>query len=346
MDSFEFEPFNIDDNLISRDELRNVRKQRSRKRSSNKQKAEMQFDTTAKPIKLEVFFKDMLELAPDIPDSDIEIDGSEDVAPMIFQPNIYPSNSDELAVDILETANNYLEMEEQLVVATTNISSTSMIEEINNQMTKIQTVSLTADVDQHSLNVRHEAPKLTAKRFSVKALQMFSFNENYKKHFNINVDKLRALNTDCLIDQTEDSVLWLNRLGTKFKEIYLNLLEKQGFDPFPSDDLSILNELNPEHPFFRALGFSIILKNLDVTYLSNIHLPLNAINSVFNDTNFRFLSMRTIFDYFQLKMFGHEPELNFQLNYLDLIPYYLKKNKKKMIYSLFTDLDFKNKQLF
>jgi hypothetical protein len=332
----------VENELMTLNEFKDEKQKRKSRRNRNKENAEFQFDVTAKPVKLEVFFKDMLEVQPDLPDDDAELTGHEEVAPMTFQPNLYPPNSESLAVEVLEAANNVLEINENEELSL-NTNTTELINDINKQMVKIKTVSLTTGVDAESLEIRHQGPTLTAKRFSVKALQLFSFNENYRKHFTFDPKKLRELNTDMLIDQSLESAKWLNYIGEVYQKIYLRMV----YDDNPSltlrSDEDILNTLAPDNKFFRALGFSTILKHVTVKDLENFHNPLNMLAPFYDGTHYRLISVNHILHYFGMKVFGHDPMLNFQLNYLHLIPYYLKENKKSRIFEIFKSLDLNSK---
>jgi hypothetical protein len=331
----EFQPFDVDANLMTLNELKDEKTRRKCRRNRNKERAEAQFDTTARPIKLEVFFKDMLECTPDVPDTSVELDGNEEFAPMIMEPNIYPSNALDLSVEILDTANDIIEMEKPEVLDL-QTNSQQAIDLINSEMKKLKTASLITGVDQQHVSIRNSAPILTAKRFSIKSLQLFSFSEHYSKHFTYDRVKLRELNTDMLIDETDESRNWLNMLGRKYQKVYLD--EVSPFEEPPSDEY-LLRHLQPGNKFFRALGYATILKQLGPNSLANIDQPLSMLNPFILETAFYNISVHVVLDYFGIKMFGHDPLLNFQLNYLHLIPYYLKVNRKQKIFSIFEYLD-------
>jgi len=331
----EFQYADVDANLMTLNELKNEKTARRCRRNRNKEKAEAQFDVTAKPIKLEVFFKDMLECTPDLPEITDEIDGNEEFAPMIMEPNIYPSNSIDLSVEILDTANDILEMEKPEVLDL-QTNSQQAIDLINSEMKKLKSASLITGVDHQHVSLRNSAPVLTAKRFSIKSLQLFSFSEHYSKHFTYDRAKLRELNTDMLIDETDESRNWLNMLGRKYQKVYTDDLFP--FEDPPSDEM-LLRTLQPGNKFFRALGYATILKQLGPNSLLNIDQPLSMLNPFILETAYYNVSVHAVLDYFGIKMFGHDPLLTFQLNYLHLIPYYIKVNKKQKIFSIFEYLD-------
>jgi hypothetical protein len=336
--TMEFELFNPDANLINYNELKEMKRSSRRSRNRNKEKAEAQFNVTAKPIKLETFFREMIDVEPDLPDTTAEISGLEDVAPMILEPNIYPSNSDELSVEVLETANDLLEMQNSSEIQL-QTNSSDMLSNINTEMKKLKTVTLLTGVDEHHVSIRNEGPNLTAKRFSFKALQLFSFNENYAKHFTMEKTELRNINTDMLIDESIESVKWLRKLGGKYQSIYQQMMDNENyFQTFLSDE-DILENLLPDSKFHRVLGFSTILKHVNLEMMSNIYQPIGNFLPGIQHCSYSMYSLKFILDYYGIRVFGHDKVLNFQLNYLHLIPYYLKSTKKQKIFDLFEYLD-------
>lgn len=303
-----------------------------KKKERNKQKAESQFNFSAAPIKLEVFFQEALEIQPDDIDFQAPIDGNEEYAPMTCEPNVYPSNADELAVGILEVSNSYLE----IVESNEQVNSqpeTNVVENIAKQMDHIVVASTMSKVDVQHMKVRNKTPKLTAKRLSVKALQLFSFNKNYDKHFTMDKTKLRNMNTDMIIDHEYESKIWLNMLGTHYSDKIKS--ELNIFD----DDINLLTNLRATDKYHKILGFSLILKNLGEHSLLDVHSPIHNHVPQTKNTIFENVSLLNILEYYGIMMFGITPELNFQLNYLHLIPYYLKSSKKKIVYDLFEYLD-------
>lgn len=310
--------------------------QRPKKRMSNKQKAESQFDSSAAPVSLKSFFCDLLEATPDAIDSTQQITGFEDVAPFIAVEQEYPDNSEELAPQLLDLADNFLELSEKL--SNPIPESTNQPTELNKQLVELTTMSIVQDVKPETLQIRVQTKNLSAKRFAFKALQLFSFNLNYGKHFTMDPFELRNMNPDMIIDNTDDSVKWLKELGNYYKTSFLNDL---GFTDQQKDDEFLINNLqNTSH--FKALGFSIILKNSNIHQLTNPFVPLDQLNEQLKDTGYQHFCFKDVLNYFRIKMFGVDKGLDFQLNYLHLIPYYLRKDAKKKIFNLFEDLDFKS----
>jgi len=306
------------------------------KRQSNKQKAEMQFDCSAAPVSLKSFFCDLLEPAPDEIDLTQQITGYELTAPFIFDDPVYPENSEDLSPQLLDLADNFLHLSEKLSNEQPNV--TNHPNDLNEQLVELTTLSMIQDVKKETVNLRIKHKNLSAKRFAFKALQLFSFNMNYGKHFTMDPFELRKLNPDMLIDTTEESVQWLMELGNYYKNSFLTDL---GFTDEHKEDYFLLNSLqNTTH--FKALGFSVILKNSDFQLLTNPFVPLGQLNPMFAETGYKEFVFKDILNYFQIRIFGVDKGLDFQLNYLHLIPYYLRNDKKKKIFTLFEDLDFKS----
>jgi len=308
----------------------------SKKKRSNKAKAEFEFDSSAAPVSLKSFFSDLLAPAPDQIDTTQELTGFEDHAPMIPMQMEYPSNSVELSPQLLELADNFLELSEKLSdeIPTTDQPPS----DLNKQIVELTTMSMINDTPKETISLRVKTKNLSAKRFSFKALQLFSFNENYGKHFTMDSHELRKINSDMLIDTSAESVTWLNELGNYYKNSFLSDL---GFANQQKEDQFLLNNLqNTTH--FRALGFSVILKNCTLHHLVNPFIPLGEFDTFVKDTGYHNFNFIKILDYFGLKMFGLHKGLDFQLNYLHLIPYYIKRDSKKKIFTLFEDLDFKS----
>lgn len=334
---------NTDAELAEYNQVKNDRKISRKNRKSTKQLAESQFNFSAKPISLRTFVHDAMDLAPDEPDLTMPITGNEEFAPMSFEPPIYPSNAEELAVEILDVAENFLKITDKAEIEVINVPSSNDINNVVEQVAVLTTASLMKNVDKNFQKVRIKTKKLTAKRFAFKALQLFSFNENYAKHFTMNVNELRNINTDMLIDDSHESVEWLKMLGSHYYDKYVTMLP-QNIEP--ADELSLLNLLPKSNPLHKAIGFSVILKNCVLESLSQPLLSLSAIYQDLKNSPYEYYSFSTILDYFQIRLFGFNDGLSFQLNYLSLIPYYLKKSKDKQVYSLFSELDpFKKKKL-
>lgn len=308
---------------------------RKERKQSNKQKAEAQFDCNAAPVSLKSFFNDLLEPSPAEIDLTQRISGFEEVAPIVLNNPIYPENSEELAPQLLDLADNFLHLSEKLSNEQPKADNHPL--DLNEQLVELTTLSMIQDTKQETVNLRIKHKNLSAKRFAFKALQLFSFNHNYGKHFTMDQHELRKLNPDMLIDITEESVQWLMELGNYYKTSFLSNLD---FSELDKEDSFLLNNLqNTTH--FKALGFSVILKNCNFQQLVNPFVPLGQLNPMFLETGYRNFTFKNVLDYFQIRIFGVDKGLDFQLNYLHLIPYYLRNDKKKKIFTLFEDLDFK-----
>jgi hypothetical protein len=329
----------VDSNLFDYEAIKETRSKNTRKRRSNKQKAEAQFDVSAAPVSLQHFFHDVMDITVDEPDLTVPLTGTENQAPMTYEPNFYPSNCDELAPQILDTANNFLEFAEKIENDVLPDPVTNEVETITQQVAEIQVAKLMTDLKPVDRTLRMKVKRLTAKRLAFKSLQMFSFNDIYDKHFSMDKLKLRSVNTDMLIDVSDESVEWLNCLGTKYQTMYL----KQSGIEYSSDQ-QIMETLDPSDSHFRALGFSTILKNVDLNLLNQRNIYLDKHFEALKHTGYKEFTLDFILNYFGIKIFGIDAN-DYQLNYLHLIPYYLQSNKKKKIFSLFADLDLK-KDLF
>jgi hypothetical protein len=75
----EYNFYRADDDLINYEQLKDM-KRNKRGRNRNKEKAEFQFNAFAAPIKLETFFKDIMDCEPNLPDDTIELTGLEECA--------------------------------------------------------------------------------------------------------------------------------------------------------------------------------------------------------------------------------------------------------------------------
>jgi hypothetical protein len=332
----EYNFYRADDDLINYEQLKDM-KRNKRGRNRNKEKAEFQFNAFAAPIKLETFFKDIMDCEPNLPDDTIELTGLEECAPMIPEPNVYPTNSDELSLEILDIATDVLD----------SVDVNDMHQKIESRKTKDQRKReaaqkrmelILSDCNQSSITIRDEGIHLTAKRLSLKALQLFSFNDNFDKHFTMDKQQLRDLNVDMVVDQSFESVLWLRRLGLAYQQHYVNSATVKY--PFIStaSDYDLMN-LPPECTHHRVLAYSTALKLINHSTLLNLFDPIGNHLGFDFDVDIDPISTKTILDFFGIKVFGHDPLLNNQLNYLHLIPYYLRKPEKNKIFQIFESLD-------
>jgi len=324
----------VDANLFDYNAIKESRSKNTRRRKNNKQKAEAQFDMNAAPVSLQHFFHDVMDITLDEPDLSVPLTGTETHAPMTYEENFYPSNCDELAPQILETANNFLEFAEKIENDVLPVPVTNQVETINQQVAQIQVAKMMTDLKPDDRNMRIKVKRLTAKRLAFKSLQMFSFNDNYDKHFTMEKLKLRSVNTDMLIDKSDESIDWLNNIGTKYQQRYMQHLGLQ----LPNDE-QIIDFLDPSHSHFRALGFSTILRNVDLNLLLHCHDHLDKHFENLKNTGYKDFTLLDILNYFGIRILGTDHLNDYQLNYLHLIPYYLESNKKKKVFSLFTDLN-------
>lgn len=333
--------------FITYEGLKKEKRERKQKKKTNKEKAEFQFDSSAAPMSLKTFIHDVLDVEVDVVDTTVEINGFEDQFPMIQEPNIYPSNYDELAPEVLETANNFLEIVEPVEMPIIHtLNSPDVIENITKSMNTLKTVEILSDIDPETMKIRNESPILTAKRLAVKALQLFSFNENYRKHFTMDPIRLRSLNVDMIVDNSIESISWLNQLGTLYSDKIITKIKTvdNSFDSTMTDD-QIISNMQPSQ-YFRALGFSLILKHSKLHLLSESSKPIGQLDQFLMNSGYHEFTFDFILKYFGIVLLGSIPGLDFQLTGLQLIPYYLRKDKEKKVYKLFEDLGLKNGNFF
>lgn len=335
--SFLIDSYSMDNTLDhqpEQDTTSKPKQKNGRKRRSNKQKAEAQFDFNAAPVTLQHYFLDAMEISVDEPDLTVPLTGTEEIAPMKVETKVYPSNHDELAPQILDIADDFLEFAEKIENDVPTDPPRNQTKIITQQIAQIQVAKMMKDLNPDDRNMRITTKRLTAKRLAFGSLQMFSFNDNYDKHFTMDKLKLRSINTDMLIDVSNESVKWLNNLGLRYQSMYL-----QHLGISIHNDEQIIRSLDPTHSHFRALGFSTLLKHIDYNILDHNDKRLEEFFEFLKDRGYHNVTLRHILRYFGIKILGIDNELDYQLNYLHLIPYYLQSTKKKKIFGLFADLD-------
>jgi hypothetical protein len=314
----------IDNYLFDTNTLDSDRSENRRKKKGLKSKAESQFVKSAQPVSLKSFFSSIMDITEDEPELNFSANFEQETAPMLTEVPTYFENCEEQSGQLVHVANQFLD----LLDAQDKLEDSEQFQDsrsVNSTLDDLNLDNLMKDVNTDVIQKRVESKSLTAKRIAFKALQCFTFSEHYTKHFNSDVNYIRSINTEMLIDKSPQSLNHLHHCAQKYLDNYKTLFGFTFHENF-------ILKMQVANKCFKPLGFSALLNNISLDDLKTPDKPISSID--LSTTNYYHITLNEMLHYFGFMLIDDLP-CQTELKHLNVIMNYYPPRKRIFYKDLF-----------
>lgn len=291
---------------------------------SNKAKAEFQFDNSAPPVSLKSFLTSVKLFEDPLPDVDhINNFEDEEIHYLIPEDSVPPFEDDDIDHEITSNLISFAEYSLQ------DISPSVLSEEKN----------LPEEIIPEFEDIRHELPEftknysqLTSIRLAIKALQQFSYHPKFHEVFSYDIQQIRSIQPNLIIDSNFYSILWLKELGHK---------HIQHFEIEFNDKLKFISTSKKSEFQAKPLLYALFLESMDPMKTFNHDTKLGEYNVDFGESVVKDHTLSDLFEFLKIEFLDFHRILDIELKNFHLIETFLKGKKHERLFEYFRKAKFR-----